>query len=148
MAGTDPRFNATKFRDAIVFAMNMGLPSATSERATFKWLPVREFTTKDRSNRPYDWTDAPVTEEIHADVQIPVAVEYVARGSQSRDTAVGRMDPSAATLTVLDIHYPQIQGATQVEFDGNTYDIVFVAPPVGLFDVTVYQIHVAARDES
>jgi hypothetical protein len=126
----------------------MGLPSDISERATFKWLPVREFTVKDRSNRPYDWTDSPTTEEIHADVQIPVAVEYVARGSQSRDTAAGRFDPSAATLTILDIHYPQVQGATQVEFDGNTYDIVFWEPPLGLFSVSIYKVHLSARDES
>jgi hypothetical protein len=30
----------------------------------------------------------------------------------------------------------------------NTYVVDFVAPPIGLFNVTIYQMYCSARDES
>lgn len=152
MAGTtDSRaagFNAAAFRDAIRFAMNMGLPNATEERATFKWNTVRTYTTADPAGSPYDYTATPATSVAHADVAIPVAVEFSARPAGSRDTSVGQFDSSRAVITVLDEDYALIVGADQVLLGGNTYEIQFVGPPVALFDVTIYQIYCDARDES
>lgn len=128
--------------------MNMGLPNATVERATFKWETVRTYTTADPAGNPYDYTATPAATVTHADVSIPVAVEFSARPAGSRDTSVGQFDASRAVITVLDEDYEQVEGADIVMLGENTYEIEFVGPPLGLFDVTIYQIYADARDES
>lgn len=149
MAGSDPGFNAAAFRDAIHFAMNMGLPNATNERATFKWSPSSTYDQNDPNFRPYDWTSNPITTDSHDDVQIPVAAEFGLRGGAgSGDTVVGKFDQARVILTVLDTDYTEVEGADQVLLGENTYYVDFVEPPIGLFDVTIYRIHCTARDES
>lgn len=141
-------FNADKFRAAIRSTMMMGLPNSVSERATFRWLPVREYPIQDRAANPYDWTDTPSVETLRADVLVPVAVEFAARPSGSQDTVIGQFDSSRAIVTILDVDYALVEGADQVILGGNTYIVQFVAPPVGLFDVTVYTIYLEAVDET
>lgn len=148
---TDPRasaFSATAFRDAIRFAMNMGLPDATVDRATFKWTPVKTYTRPDTGGRPYNLTSTPVSTVTHPDVQIPVAWEFAARQGLEEQTAMGEFDPTRIVMTILDEDYAQVQGADTVEMGDNVYIINFVAPPTGLFEVTVYTVYLTARDES
>ncbi len=147
MAGTDSRFNATKFRDAIHFAMSMGTPTKPVEKAIFQWTPKREFAAPDSGNRPYNWTATPVVEDVHPDVQVLCAVAF--SGSDGFDgTAVGTFDRARATLTLLDEEYEKVKGANQVLLGGNKYEILYTAPPTGLFDVTVYSMFAQAIDES
>ena len=141
-------FNATAFRDAIRSTMEMGLPNTVAERATFRWKPERSYAVQDQAENPYDWTDTPVTEDVPADVQVAVAVEFEAHPAGSVDTALGQFDTSRAIITVLDTEYASIVGANEVLLGENTYTVQFVAPPVGLFDVTIYRIYVEAVDES
>ena len=141
-------FDATKFRNAVRSAMEMGLPNTVSERATFRWNVERTFSYQDEATNPYDWTDTPVTEVTHADVLIPVAVEFTARPAGTTDTPIGQFDTARAVVTILDTDYPDVAGADQVILGGNTYSIQFVAPPIGLFTVTVYQMYLEAVDES
>lgn len=148
MAGSNPNFNPTAFRNAIIDAMNMGLPSDSTNAATFRWNPQRTFNKVDPSGTPYDLTAAPVTDTTPEDVQIPCAVEFSARPAGSVETGMGEFDSSRAIITVLDDHLPSVSGADQVLLGGNTYDIQFTGPPIGLFEVTVYQIFAIARDES
>ena len=148
MAGTNPGFNAAAFRTAIIDAMTMGLPSETQDRATFRWNKERTFNTVDPAGTPYDLTAAPLTDTTPDDVLIPCAVEFSARPAGSLDTTVGEFDTSRVVITVLDEHYPQVEGADGVLLGQNTYEIQFVAPPIGLFEVTVYQVYAVARDES
>jgi hypothetical protein len=148
MAGSNAAFNPGEFRTAIRDAMNMGLPANVSERATFKWNVERTYTVADPGDNPYDWNDTPVSTTTHADVQIPVAVEFTARASDAGANNIGSFDPSRVTLTVLDEDYALVQGADEVLLGGNAYVIRYVAPPLGLFEVTVYQIFAEARDES
>jgi hypothetical protein len=128
--------------------MTMGLPNAEAERATFIWATDRTFGTQDPASNPYDWTDDPVTEETHPDVQIPVAVDFAARPAASLETTIGQFDASRVVITILDVDYEKVRGAAMVKLGGNTYDIDFVAPPQGLFEVTVYSVYATARDES
>lgn len=150
MAGTDSRFDATVFRDAILFAMNMGLPDSTSERATFKWTEVNTFSKADSSENPWTWDATATTTSSFEDVQIPVAVE-LQRGTET-DSRFGAMHQQTAIITVLDTYWPDLTQddvfANQVEFNGELFDIQFVEPPQGLFDVTVYTIHARAVDLS
>lgn len=148
---TDARaagFDADGFRDAIKFAMHMGLPDTESERATFRWDTERTFTVADSAGIPFDKSATPATEVTHEDVQVDVAVEFSNIRGSDTTTSVGRFTSGRAVITVLDEDYVDIEGANVVLLGGNTYDINFVRPPVGLFDVTVYQLDCTARDET
>ena len=147
---TDPAFlagfDAAAFRQAITSTMEMGLPDDVGERATFRWKVDRTFSASDRGGNPYDLSATPVTEEEHDDVLIPVAVEFEDRRADG--SPLGQFENPRAVLTVLDTHYEDIDGATQVLLTGNTYVIDYVAPSFGLGDVTVYQLYLTAVDES
>jgi len=153
---TDPRsnaFSAAKFKDAIRFAMNMGLPDTAAERVTFRWKPEKTFTTNSPTGNPYDLTDAPTATDSAADVLVNAAVEFVTRASLGETTTIGSFENPRLVVTLLDDEFVTITDATlglpnQVLVGGNTYNIDFVAPPIGLFSVTVYQIHATAVDES
>lgn len=148
MAGSNPNFSAAAFRTAIIDAMTMGLPDAEQERATFRWHKQQTFNTVDPAGQPYDLTASPATDTTPEDVQIPCAVEFSARPAGSLETTLGEFDTSRAIITVLDEHIASIEGADEVLLGGNTYDIQFMGPPIGLFEVTVYQLFAIARDES
>lgn len=146
----DPRasaFSAAQFRDAIKFAMRMGMPNATEERLTFKWRRDETYQRQDPAGKPYNWKATPVTDNTPEPVLVDGAVEFSDRNSASSGTAMGRFDTPRATITLLDVDYALIEGADMVELGGATYQIDFVAPPMGLFDVTVYQIYASAVDE-
>lgn len=148
---TDSRasaFNAGQFRDAIRFAMTMGLPDSTADRATFKWTPVKTYANSDTGGRPYNLTETAASTTSHSDVQIPVAWQFASRQGQEEQTSLGQFDTSRVVLTILDEDYTKVTGADHVVMGGNTYDIDFVAPPIGLFEVTVYELYCRARDES
>lgn len=150
-SSTDTRaagFNASEFKDAIKFAMHMGLPESEAERATFRWDVERTFAVADAGGIPFDKNVDPVSEVSHDDVQVDVAVEFSNVRGQDITTSVGQFTAAHAVITVLDEDYALIQGANTVLLGGNTYDINFVRPPVGLFSVTVYQMDCTARDET
>lgn len=143
-------FDAATFRDSIQFAMNMGLPETASERCTFRWTPEKDYRIEDPGGNPYDFTatNTPTNTVAPADVQVDAAVEFVSRSTLSQGTALGELNTPRATITLLDVDYALVEGADQVLLGGNTYDVDYVAPPVGLFEVTIYQIHCSAVDES
>lgn len=128
--------------------MEMGLPNATSERATFRWNAASTYEAEDVAHNPFDWTDDPVTETTHPDVQIPVAVEFSARPAGTIDTTVGQFDNARAVITLLDTDYESVRGADEVLLGGNSYTVDFWGPPMGLFEVTIYQVYVTATDEA
>lgn len=148
---TDPSFgagfDAAAFRSAIQSTMEMGLPQDTSERVTFRWNVERSFSQADPSGKPYSWTATPMTETAPTDVQIPAAVEFTARPAGTVDTPIGQFDATRVIITVLDTHYPAVQDADLVVIDGDDYQIDFWGPPIGLFDVTLYQCYTTAIDE-
>lgn len=141
-------FNASRFRTAIRNTMVMGMPNATSDQATFRWTTTHTYSPQDPLDDPYTWTQTPVTTTTHADVVVPVAWEFSARPSASLETVIGEFDSPRVIVTILDVDYELVQGADLIIMGGNTYVIEFVAPPLGLFDVSVFQIYCVARDES
>lgn len=149
MAGTDSRFDAAAFRTAIRFAMNMGLPDATEQRATFKWNTERTFGASDASGNPWSWTQTAATTVTYDDIQIPVAVEY--RAGPAAAERLGDLEASKAVLTILDEDFADLTAdrpfPNQVQLGSSLFDIQFVEPPTGLFDVTIYSIHCESVDE-
>ena len=151
MRTTDARassFDEDLFRDSIRFAMNIGIPETEADRPTFRWNVEKAYAVADPAGAPYSWTATPTQTITHDDVQVPVAVQFVPKKSQSYGTPFGEVDPSRAILTVLDEDYELIRGADQVILTGNTYNFTNIAPADGLFGVTVYSIYCEAVDES
>lgn len=154
MAGTDSRFDAAAFRDAIRFAMDMGTPEIDNPYGAFLWNTERTFTyAQDSSGAPLDWGASPATETERASVTIPVALEFVSKGGDTMDTRIGEMDVSRCIVTILDEDYTSLLVydnvlPNQVQFDEALYDIQFWAPPLALFDVVIHQVHCQAVDEA
>lgn len=149
---TDPTFgggfDAEEFRRQIRNTMIMGLPVDEAERPTFRWSVKRSYAVKDDSGNPYNFSSPPISVETRADVQVPVSVDFSARSSLGSKLPVGDVENSKVVVTVLDVDYEEIKTADQIICGGDTYSIDFVAPSVGLFAVTVYEIHATSIDES
>lgn len=146
--GFGAEFNADEFRSAIRATMTMGLPNKVEERATFRWIVRKDWAQEDSGGVPFDLTSTPTRVEEHPDVQIPIAWAFSARPAQSVSTEMGEFDLGRVEMTILDVDYELVRGAELVVLGGNIYEIAFVAPPVGLFDVTVYTVYANARDET
>lgn len=151
MAGTDARFDAAAFRSAIRFAMTMGLPEASEQQATFRWNVQRTFAQADSSGDPWSWAQTASASVSYDDMRIPVAVQYTP--GQRVEERIGGIDPGKAVLTVLDEDYDTLTASgrpfpNQVQLGDAIFDIQFVSPPQGLFDVTIYEVHCRAIDEA
>ncbi len=146
-SGAPSGFNAAEFREAITFAMTMGTPNNPSERATFRWSASSQFEKQDSVNRPYNWTAPALVVAQKPDVQVPVAVKFSGSGSGTSNN-VGGFDSARAILTLLDEDFIKVAGANMVLLGENVYEVRYVEPPVGLFEVTVYKIHVEALNEA
>lgn len=140
-------FDADAFRTAIKNTMKMGAPTDASERATFIWTTVKTFSRADSGGKPWTKDATAATVVTHDPVQVDVAVEFIPRATIASGTPMGAFESPRAVITVLDEDYALIEGANKVLLGGNSYTIDYIAPPVGLFDVTVYEIHCSAIDE-
>lgn len=148
MAGSDPRFNADQFVEAIKFAMQMGAPPSESRRLTFHWDPVNTFVNAAPSGLPYGVAQSTATSETHADVQIDCAIDWTPGSSAgvSSGTPIGRFDRARMVITIVGDDYDDVQGADTCSLDGKIYDIEEVHVD-GLFTVPVYTLVAIARDE-
>jgi len=146
MAGTDSNFDPALFREKIKLAMNIGLPNATALRATFRWKDVKDYTVEDPKGKPYDFSATPTATTTHADVQVDCAVEFTPAVNSFYPS--GQSNQSRAVITLLDSDYTSVSTANYVILGENTYVIDYWAPPLGLFEVTIYQCYLSARDES
>lgn len=153
-SGASSGFSATEFRDNIHFAMTMGMPGVVSEQVTFKWDRVQEFNPEDHAHRPYDFTQPTTTDEPgnpdepDGSLVVTCAIEFTPRNSSGVENQVGAFNAPRVVITLLDEEYDLVHDADWVLIDGNRYNLEYVAPPIGLFDVTVYQMHATAADES
>lgn len=156
MAGSDSRFDPTKFRDAIHFAMRMGFPEDTQQQVTWHWNVQREFIRADSGGEPYEWSASQVVGETDiSDIIVNCALKFAdtAGGSRVAGTSLGIMDVANATVTLLDDEYDALLAhgsgkfPNQALIDDAIYQVVFIKPPQGLFEVTVYEVLIQAIDE-
>lgn len=147
MAGSNAAFNPELFRSQIRSAMIMGSPTKTAEKATFFFRVTETFTRQDSSSRPYSWTAPVVSTDERDPVQVDCAVEFGRSNSETTGNTVGSFDNTRATITLLDEDFELVEGASHVTLGGNFYVIDYIAPPIGLFDVTVYQMYCRAAGE-
>lgn len=150
MAGSNSAFDPDLFRQKITDTMIMGLPPNVQDRATFRWKTEKTFTRPDPKGIPYNLNQAAITTDEHEDVQIPVAVAIPTRATINKVyTPAGEInDDVRIVITVLDTHFPLVEGADYVLLGGNTYKIDYWGPPLGLFSVEIYQAFCSAEDEA
>ena len=141
-------FDPDVFRTNIHLAMQMGLPQKTEDRPTFFFREVRAFppgTILDSEGSPLDPRIAPVVTETDP-VQVPCAVEFTADPSDN-ENLVGTFRDTKVTLTLLDVDYERVKDAIEVGIGRVRYNIGFMAPPLGLGQATVYQLHCFPKGE-
>lgn len=157
MSGTDTRFNATKFRNGIKFAMEMAFPEDSSKRFTWHWTPERTYHKPDSGGFPLEFKQSQVATEVDiSDFIVDVACKFTAVGSNSRvgGTELGVFDIASIEATLLDTDYEALKAhgngrlPDQAMVDGSIYTVQIWKPPLGLFDVTIYQAILQAQDES
>lgn len=150
MAGSDPRFDAAKFRDGIVFAMTMAKPGSVLEQTTFYRVTDAVYSRTDPGGKPYHWDDTPVANSSTEEVIVDSVVEYIARSSMADVTAMGEFNVSRAEILVFAEGLAEIRAirANHVKIGGNTYRISSVSPPFALFTVEFNTVYAEALDES
>ena len=156
MAGTNASFDATEFRDGIELAMTMSLPNEESLRATFHFPLTTSYVDQNGDpviNPKVDQDGSPLDPSIRivrtpsADpVQVPVAIEFAVATPQ--ELPVGQFEPTRATLTILDRHWPAVQDAHEVSLGGDRYVIAYRLPPIGIFEATIHQVQCYAKSET
>lgn len=148
----DPRasgWDGAAFRSAIEFSMKMGVPESETERVKFVFNKQETFANEDPTGNPYDWT-APAETVLaeRREVEIPIAMEFISRISQGRDTSMGFLLPAHVEIYIMDTHIDEVRGADELIIDQARYRITAWPPPVGLFDFTLYPLMAEAVDES
>lgn len=147
MAGTNPAFDRTTFMDGILLAMNMGLPVDPAERPTFHFAPVKVYppgTRLDNEGTPFDLSVAP-TYNTPEDVQVPCAVEF--SRADNEELPVGMFRRTKAVITLLDDQYEIVKDAIEVSLGGDKYIIGYMEPPIGMFEVTIYNMVCYGKEE-
>lgn len=151
MAGTVADWDKAAFQEGILLAMNMGTPNVPSEALTFVWEEVTSFADADDAGHPFDWTNAPATQDQVSELQVPAAVE---RGVISTtETSVGQFDDSHITITILGEEWQEVlthssgRAPEQVRYNGDLYSIESGPETIGLFDEDVHTL-VAVRADA
>jgi hypothetical protein len=156
MAGADPTgaFNATVFRTNIHNAMEMGLLGTVVDRPTFRWVVESTYAPypTDPAGDPLDWSEpASVSGPSQiTDMQVLCAVSYL--GDNEEGTVAGLENAVKVSIVVLDTEKALLfahagRWPDQVLLAQAIYNVDYVAPSTGLFDVDVFTINATAVDQ-
>jgi hypothetical protein len=146
MAGTNPDFNPTAFRDGLRFAFNMAAAPIPDEQVIFHFPANLVYVGNvDASGVPFDpnTTVQPIEPPT---VKVPCAVEY--DDTESVTTNFGWIAPARVRITLLDEEYQKVKGCSYVTIAGDKYNYRRTEPPSGLFDVGLYTMHFTAENET
>lgn len=144
--GGSQGFNASEFRDAIHFAMQMGAGLDETEQVTFYFESTYAGTSnKDGQGVPFA-VDAALTPTTPDPIRRDVAIEYF--DAEGQPTGFGPLTPSRLALTLLDEEYVDVKDAKWVVVHGDRYNYSRTEPPQALFDVGVYVMHFKSEDET
>jgi hypothetical protein len=131
--------------------MTMGLSNVSNEQPTFVFNPTGYTyppgTQLDENGKPYDLS-VMATPTVLASIQVPCAIEWGSgKTVDYRIEPVGDFQDGDMVLTLLDTDYNQVKAADYVMMGNQKYEIRFLEPQFGLFDVSVYRIHCRAIQE-
>ena len=139
-------FDVEGFRSAIRSTMQMGMPNAIEERATFIWPATATFNKANKAGRPFNFNEQASSVDPQKELQVDCAYEFVERASHG--TPLGQFENPRVKLYLMDVDYEKIVGAVKARLGGNMYTINFIEPPVSLFVFTLYTLHLTADDEA
>lgn len=154
-------FPEAEFRDAIHETMKMGMPQDPAECLRWHWNPGHVFEEPDPGGDPYDWRE-PVIESTAPDptpdpdtgagttggIIVDYALEITGADSGSDTTVLGPLDPTKVTVTLFETDWDVVKTADYCTIGGVRYNILFSAPPAGLFGVTMHTVYMQAQDEA
>lgn len=154
--GISVNFDDDQFRNAVKFAMELGMNPDETRRPIFVkrsttrtyWKDGVQLTTAprtDRDGRPLD-PDIEVRRDADQEISVDCAVE-VTEVSQA-DLPVGNFRPNRLTVTLLDVDYVQVKDCREVIYNGDRYAFTNEPESEGLFSVGVYTMVFYAIDES
>lgn len=151
MAGSSPDFDAAGFREAMRATMMMGFSTSTPEWPTFYFNPTGYTyppgTLLDETGKPYDFA-VKATPTQAAAISVPCAIEWGSgKTVDYKIEAVGDFQYGDMVLTLLDVDYALVKTADYVMMGTQKYEIRFLEPQIGLFDVSVYRFHCRAVQE-
>lgn len=145
--GINAAFDAAGFRNAVRFAMEMGLNPDPSRRPTFirksssrvykKNSVVISTPRLDRDGRPLD----PEVEVVRpADVEVSVDCAIEVQRADAEELPVGTFRPTKVVATLLDDQYEEVKDCREMLYNGDRYVYGYEPESNGLFDVGVYTI--------
>lgn len=145
MAGTYSGFDATQFRDAITFAMQMGTPPDANIAPKFVFPAGTPTYYKNGTliaSPPLDQDGLPFDPEI-VKVQDPGEVvtcncSVEVSRADADEIPVGNFRPVKAVVTLLDTDYELIKGCREMIFNNDTYSYGYEPGALGLFDVGIH----------
>lgn len=148
-------FDSSAFSVAVRETMKMGMPENEDERLIWQFAPPIEGVPVSPSGEPYGWgqdPDADPTELSRVtpidSISVEYALEFVDRASSSTTVLEGSLDRPTATVTLLTDAYDLIKDADYATIGTTTYQILFEAPVVAMFDVDIHTIYLRALDEA
>lgn len=154
--GITASFDNDAFRNAVRFAMQMGINPDPDRRPIF----IRKATGRtykkdgvvlgppprmDRDGKPLD----PDIEVIKApDVQVSVDCAIEVERADAEELPVGNFRPTKVVVTLLDNQYTLVKDCRELLYNGDRYLFGYEPESTGLFEVGVYTMIFYALDES
>jgi hypothetical protein len=152
--GITTSFDATQFRNAVRFAMQMGAPPTPDLRALFMFPSTGRTYVKNGSpvtNPRTDRDGVPLDPEIQmvdapgSEVAVDCAVEI--SPADPEELPVGQFRPTKAEVTLLDVDFAQVDGCKELRYNGDRYAFGYETHGLGMFDVGVHVLTFYALDE-
>lgn len=161
--GISANFDNEGFRQAIKFAMQMGVnPDAERSAIFVQKNPSRTYWKDgvqlgatprlDRDGRPLD-PEIEVRKGADTQIRVGSGVDEVdvaieVDRADAEELPVGNFRPTKVIVTALDVDYAKIKDCRELIYNGDRYMFGYEPESTGLFEVGVYTIIFYALDES
>lgn len=154
--GYNVSFDGPGFRNAIRFAMQMGLNPDAGRRPIFiqkavgrtYWKNNVQLVTPprvDRDGRPFD-PDVEVRKADDQQILVDCAVEI--ERAEAEELPVGTFRPTRLVATLLDEQYLLVKDCRELVYNGDRYIYAYEPESNGLFDVGVYTMIFYVKEET
>lgn len=141
-----PSTVATALRRTMV----LGMPVLASDRPTFYFDRVASWTEHDSADKPWDWSQAPDTEDTPTPVQPICAMEFHAPLGRSgtQYSEVGDFHPTTVIVTFLAQDFAEAYNAAYLTVgpEQTRFWFRYWKPAIALGGMAVYQAHFEAQD--
>lgn len=138
-------------RDILRQTMVMALPETVEERPTFYFEREVEWADHDSADKPWDWTDAPVSDNQADAVRVICAYDFAA--PFGRQGALfersGEYNQSTITFTMFEDEFAAVTNSSYATIGPGTerrWYFRYWKPSVGLNDLTVYEAIFTSED--